>query len=376
MRIAQVCPFYKPIIGGVENHVYNISRELIKKGHEIEIITTKHGSKKNEEKIDGIKIKRCKILFSIGKFAKFWPGVFLKILKNKYDIVHTHCYRHPHTDLSLIASKIKENKVFLTTHNPFHIKGVRSLKEELMSSFYDNTSAYIFLRNFNKVMCTSKTEFPFMLKHGVKNKNLVYLPNGIEKKFFKKYNGKKFKKRYNIKEKIALCVGRIHKTKGLQFLINNIPKIIKKERIKFVFVGPDDGYKNELDKLAKKLNVKDHILFTGRISENEKLSAYSACDIFVLPSIYEPFGIVILEAMAQGKPVIATKFGGPSEIIQDNTNGFLFNPYKEFSNDIINVLQDKKLYKKISLNAVKRAKEYLWEKIADKVDKNYKTVFK
>jgi glycosyltransferase involved in cell wall biosynthesis len=183
------------------------------------------------------------------------------------------------------------------------------------------------------------------------------------------------KKKYNIKGKMILYVGRIYSyQKGLDYLIRAIPIILSKEtEIKFVMIGEDYGSKASLIKLAKKLKVEKYIIFTGHIPYNELLKAYAAADVFVLPSIFEPFGIVLLEAMASKKPIVATNVGGIPEIVKNGKNGILVRPKneEELADAILFLLSHEDQAKMMGINGYNMVKNYSWELIAKKIENVY-----
>ncbi|HDR53723.1 MAG TPA: glycosyltransferase family 1 protein [archaeon] len=138
------------------------------------------------------------------------------------------------------------------------------------------------------------------------------------------YNGidvKKFRQILHIGqnkpgEKVVLFVGRLTVQKGVWELLHAARLVIEKDpEVKFLIVGGGEWVK-ELIKLAIDLGIQNHVIFTGRVSEDELLAAYRICDLFVMPSVSEPFGIVALEAMASGKPVLVSKTSGVSEVVQ------------------------------------------------------------
>ncbi len=386
MRIIQISPFFYPVSGGMEKHVKQISLLLKKKGYNVTVLTSDSSRdghiKKRVETIDGINVFRFKTLISLGDFGKFWPGFVLKLIKDEYDIVHVHNYRHIHTILAAIVCFLRRKPCILTTHSPFHPLYLRRFLSRVFVFVYDRFLKFFIDQLFSKIILITSSEKKYF-KH-VPPRKLVSIPNGVENEMFKKVSSrlkKKIKRKYGLKdsEKKILYVGRIHPTKGIDFLLKVLKELIKKDKkYKLVLVGPlkNDYYFSSLLDFIKNNDLEKYIVFTGFVSEIEKTALYDVCDIFFLPSKYEPFGIVILESFARGKPVVSVESDGPRYLIKEGVNGFLvrYGDVDSAVNYIETLIQNKGLYKRISSNNRKKAREFVWDKIVDKLIKVYEEV--
>ncbi|MBU0894625.1 MAG: glycosyltransferase family 4 protein [Nanoarchaeota archaeon] len=373
MKIIQLTAFFLPVEGGMEQHVLNLCRELQKNNHSVEVICSDSMREGTifikKEKIQGIKITRYKTFWNITKLSKIFPGFIFDLFKKDYDLLHVHSYRQPYTLMGLIVAKLMKKKCIITTHCPLHQKGTRSRGTYFLAVLYDRIFGKI-ASKFNHIIGIANEEISFFSRYGINNKKITIIPNGITKKEFKIGNRQEFRKKYKIKKNdfVALFTGRIHKTKGLQnlkYAVDNLPKI------KFVFAGLNDGYMNYLKKMYCK---NKNVIFTGKIDHLKMPNAYAAADIFILPSDYEPFGISLLEAMAQRLPIISTNQGGPVDFITKDF-GFLINPknQKEWFNLINYLLKNPKKRKKMGKYAKKEAENYLWTNIGKKIIKVYET---
>lgn len=127
MRILHVSPFFLPVEGGLERHVYHVSLELLNRGHEVVVFTSNIDRKGRKlplhETLDGIEVRRFPVWLRIGEFGTFWP-TFMKHVKD-FDVVHLHNYRHPHALLGALVAKYRRIPNILTTHAPFHPPGSR-----------------------------------------------------------------------------------------------------------------------------------------------------------------------------------------------------------------------------------------------------------
>jgi glycosyltransferase involved in cell wall biosynthesis len=168
-----------------------------------------------------------------------------------------------------------------------------------------------------------------------------------------------------------LYAGRFDSGKGLEYLIEAIPHVVKKhDNCSFVFVG-DGATKQRAENLARKLNVSRHVVFEGFVPYDKISKYYQRCDIVVVPSVWqEPFGRSAIEAMACGKPVIATKAGGIPEVIADGKTGFIVEPAnsKAIANAIAVLLGDEEMRLKMGEQGKKIADEkYNAETVAKRV---------
>ncbi|MFA4887227.1 MAG: glycosyltransferase family 4 protein, partial [Candidatus Nanoarchaeia archaeon] len=230
--------------------------------------------------------------------------------------------------------------------------------------------AKMLLKKYKRVCAVSPLEVPFIQKFGVPKEKIVLVPNGIPADFFSEEEKRYFRVKWNLKENdmIVLSLSRLHKSKGFDVIVRVAGKF---PQVKFVIAGKDEGFKAELQQLIENLQVKN-VFLVGEIPEADKKKAFAAADIFVHPSHFEAFGIVVLEAMAQGKPVITSDVGGLPWVVKDAGLLFQDNNVNELEDRLKRLLYSGSLRKELSKNAVKRAKGLTWEKITDHLEKMYK----
>jgi glycosyltransferase involved in cell wall biosynthesis len=378
MKIAKISSFFWPVRGGMENHLYYEGREIIKLGHDLSIFTSDSArtgkiTKKTEE-IDGIKVKRHATWFKLSYFTPVFPSLINSVLFEDYDILHVHSYRQFH-NFAIIFAKLRGKPTVLSMHWPEYPNSVRNRFLNHIIKVYDKTIGPIILSIADKLIVQTEAEKLWLQKKfRIKSDKIEILPPGFDSFYLEKRNTKKFKETHKIKEKfIVLCIGRIHRSKRFDKLIKIASDF---KNTKFVFLGPDGGHKNELENLVKKLKISNKILFTGEVSEEEKLDALAACSVLVMPSDYEAFGIALIEAMAQGKPVIAANSGGMPCAV--GNCGLIFekeNVY-ELKQKLLKLLQNKKLRNKLSNLAKRRAESYTWQKLTGKLENIYNGLLK
>jgi glycosyltransferase involved in cell wall biosynthesis len=219
------------------------------------------------------------------------------------------------------------------------------------------------------VISVSRTVADQFQRIGAPNERITVIPNGVD---LEEYNclprKDAFRKRLRIRDdrKILLTIGRLERIKGFQYLIEALPKVLEKVSVDLIVGGPEFNYGAQLRKLAKERKVDDHVVFYGPMNQKEKLEAMAAADAIVVPSLYEGFGIVLLEAMAAGKPVVATTTGVAREVIRDGRNGFLIPPgdARTLAEKLCRLLTDNRLSSLISRQSRKAVKVFSWKTIA------------
>lgn len=209
--------------------------------------------------------------------------------------------------------------------------------------------------------------------YDVPEDKIIVIPNGVDIDEFKpdEERKKSVRERYGIKEDefVLMFSGYEFKRKGLKYIIEALPKV--KGNVKLLVVGEDNP---ELYKeLALKLGFLDNIIFAGFVPDISEY--YAASDIFVFPTRYEPFGLVITEAMASGVAVITSRNAGAAELMSDGHDGVLLNDstnQDEIAERINLLAEDEKLREQIGINARKTAEKYSWDEVAKRTMDVYK----
>src|SRR3989344_75346 len=377
MKIAHVCPFYKPAICGVGQVVYELTQRQLKEGYEVHVYTSDWDKnkriKQKEEVIEGVYVHRCYHWFRAVNFVTIWPSVFFKLLKQNFDVVHSHISGHAHAILAAFATKIKKIRHIHTTHCPW----TEAYRNKIgVYGYYISKYIYIpiLFKMVDKVIAITPWEIEFLLSYGCDKDKIKIIPNGMSDIFYKKIKNNDFRRKIKIsdKDKMVLFFGRLNITKGVDKLVE-VAKEISKERkdIYFVFRGPDEGMKNLVEKSSKE--DRNIILIKETRDKEEIAKTYQAADVYVLPSYREGLPLTLFEAYASGLPVVASPVNGISYELKEGENGFLVN-YGDVNNlkrKILEVLDNEKLAKKFSENNKKKAKNYSW----DIIEKRYMVVY-
>jgi len=379
MKIAHVCPFYKPAICGVGQVVYELTQRQLKEGHEVHVYTSDWDKnkriKQKEEIIEGVYVHRCYHWFRAVNFVTIWPSVFFKLLKQNFDVVHSHISGHAHAILAAFATKIKKIRHIHTTHCPW----TDAYRNKIgVYGYYISKYTYIpiLFKMVDKVIAITPWEIEFLLKYGCDKDKIKIIPNGMSDIFYKKIKNNDFRRKIKIsdKDKMVLFFGRLNITKGVDKLVEVAKEIIKERKdIHFVFRGPDEGMKNLVEKSSKE--DRNIILIKETRDKEEIAKTYQAADVYVLPSYREGLPLTLFEAMASGLPVIASPVNGIPYEMKEPENGFLvkYGDLSSLKKRILQILDDKKLAKKISENNKEKAKNYDWDLIYKKTMGLYKS---
>ncbi|NHV46012.1 MAG: glycosyltransferase family 4 protein [Candidatus Verstraetearchaeota archaeon] len=371
---------YPPhIIGGLGKHVYHISKALASKNIDTTVITYTDGTSKSEEIIDNVRVLRVNpYSLRYPDFTSWIHGMNLlmieKALKFKnFDIIHVHDWL---TALAGINIKHIMRKPLIATIHSTELgrrRGYLSNDHEK----HIHEVEWILTYEAWRIICCSN----YMVNE-VSNffqcplNKIVRIYNGIDPNSLLPSNNVNRRKYAEDYEKIVLFVGRLVYEKGPHILIE-AANILRRNDIKFLFVG-EGSMKPYLLELGKKLGLSEKLYFLGHIPDDILYAIYKMASVAVFPSLYEPFGIVALEAMALGTPVIASAVGGLNEIIINGYNGIKVTPGSayELAEAIVKIIDDPSLSKKLIENAKNFVKNFTWEKAAEETIKLYEEVIR
>ena len=313
---------------------YQVSRELVKKKHEVVVYTSDAKDFvsrlriDSDNDVDGIRVHyfRNFALALVKKFKLFVTPRLVSRAKEeveKFDVIHLHEYRTFQNIVMAHYAKKYGVPYVLQAHGSLP----RIVAKQWLKWIYDVLFGYRLLRDASKVIALSRLEAEQYRGMGVPEKKIAVIPNGIDLSEYANLPPKgSFRKKFGIDdhEQIVLYVGRIHRTKGIDFLIKAYAYLVKNMKINdvlLVIAGPDDGYLSEAMSLAGSLGLNDEVLFVGMLPEEDKISAYVDSNITVNVEPKNVFGLVPLEAAACSTPVIVSKGNAVSKIINNGKFG-------------------------------------------------------
>ncbi|MEM2900793.1 MAG: glycosyltransferase family 4 protein, partial [Thermoplasmata archaeon] len=234
------------------------------------------------------------------------------------------------------------------------------------------------LSNSDRIIATTETYAA--TSRSVWNTNPIVIPNAVDcKRFNPSVDSKNVRKRFGLENSdVVLYVGRLVHHKGLEYLIESAKYGDK--NTKYLIVG-DGPYRGKLEEIVRRLKIQNRILFIGKVSNKDLPYYFSACDVFVLPSVsrLEAFGLVALEAMATEKPVVVSNIPGVREVITEGVEGLHAEPMnaKDIAEKIKIILRDKELAKKMGKEGRKKVEEkFKWEMVAERIEAVYEDVLK
>jgi 1,4-alpha-glucan branching enzyme len=374
--------FHPFMIGGAEWYVYNISRELVKSGNDVTVFTAasyRGETAPPEETVEGVHVKRIPLKLDWSYRVKLWDGLSDALKKEPFDVIHTYDYAQKHSIDALEAAKAARVGTALTIFD-VHSSIPRSWYKQVPMRYFDG-------------YCARRT-FPLATRILVRAPDLLkglpeiqrwegkvrVSPSGVRPESFSRYDGEEFRRRYSIEgSPMVLFLGRINPLKGPQLIIEAAPSLVTEfPDIALVFVGPDQsGYVGHLRARASQLGVASHVHFTGMISDfDQKMQAYSACDLFCLPTSYEGTSQAIFEAMTQGKPIVATRTGGIPYQIEDEREGYLveYGDVSDLAGAITKTLRDLAKAKEMGTRARERAMGFQYPNLAASLLKTYEEI--
>ena len=376
MKILMLTWEYPPrIVGGIARVVHDLSKRLIKDGHEVTVITYRDGNVPEYENDKGVEVYRVdNYMIHPNNFIDWIMQLnFNMIAKateviNKeggFDVIHAHDWL-----VTYAAKSLKQS------FNLPMVATIHATEAGRNSGIHDDTQRYI--NDTEWLLTYEATEVivnsNYMKGHvqglfGLPFDKISVIPNGINLNNFtgidRDYD---FRRRFAMdNEKIILYVGRLVYEKGVQHLISAMPKILENYHDSKLVIAGKGGMIDELKSQVESMGLSNKVYFTGYLNQKEVQKMYKCADVAVFPSTYEPFGIVALEAMLSENPIVVSDIGGLNEIVQHKENGmktYCGNP-NSIADAILELLYDHKLCAEITKKAKNKVRnEYNWNKIS------------
>jgi len=368
LKILLVSDIFYPHTGGVSEHILYLWKNLNQMGHLTKILAPSFG--KNYPYVDEKIIRMGRAIkfpknrsFSVMSFGITLPWQVRHFLEaEKFDVIHLHGTIAP--SLPYLALKYSRAKNFVTFHSAYEESFGYVLWEPVLEQYF---------RRINGMIAVSTVARDCVMRYFPIGECRI-IPNGIDTERFRP-DVPEIEELKGYYPKV-LFVGRFEPRKGLKYLLMAFPDVVKEfPGAKLIVVG--EGFLEHYYRRYIEEHIKENVIFVGYVKPEELPRYYASCDIYCSPATgAESFGIVLLEAMASGKPIVASDIPGYRTILQDGVEGLLFEPMnpEALAEKIIYLLKRPELMKKFGRAGREKAIRYDWKYITKQVLDFYKEV--
>lgn len=364
LKIALICDWYLPRVGGIEIQMHGLARSLIACGHDVRVITSCPGP----DLIDGVRVYRLKVPLIPGVKLSYGPVTerrLRELLEREHvDVIHGHYLLSSLTHLGIYLGRQLDIPTVFTHHSlnaEFHNRPLL-IAVPLMLSFFGLVLFHRFLRHasfYPSVVTAVSNAVAADMSIVFRNKKIPVLPNGINTE---KWRCEKVRHgRFNI-----MSVMRLARSKDPMTLIRAIPEINSRlpEDLRPVYTIIGDGpERKRIQREITRLHIADQVLLAGLRTHKEIKRQFAITDLFLLPSRQEGFGIAALEALSAGIPVVGMNRGGLMDIVEQGRNGFLADSFEEFVEYSVELIVDRDKRRRMSRTAGEMAEMFSWEEV-------------
>lgn len=365
MRVCLVSDPYHPYPSGVSEYTRHLARHLRRRGHDVTILTTHYPGEQAEDGV--VRVGRVMFIPMNKSFATMSTGLEIPrrvkdlLWAGRYDVVHTNGPFPP--SISFFALHYSRSVNITTFHSTgfgYHRRGAACF-QRVFRHYREKLSAMI------AVSTTARDTFlPYFPG------DFRIIPNGVDTDMF----STNVMPRQDLPSGSPriLYVGRLDLRKGVMELIRAMPRVMEElpdARLVVVGKGP---LQDQSRAVVRDLGLSGSVFFAGFVSSQDLPSYYASCDVYCSPALGgESFGIVLLEAMATGKPVVASRIPGYDQVIVDGVNGLFFDPRdpRSIARAIIRVARETGLRESLVRGGLASATELSWTNIARKTEELY-----
>ncbi|MDR0978801.1 MAG: glycosyltransferase family 4 protein [Lachnospiraceae bacterium] len=376
MKILMLTWEYPPrIVGGIARVVHDLSKRLIKDGHDVYVVTYKEGDAPEYENDKGVNVYRVdNYMINPNNFIDWVMQLNFNMVskvneiiqkEGNFDVIHAHDW------LVAYAAKTLKNSYKTPLVSTIHAteSGRNSGIHDEVQRYINDTEWLLTYESSEVVVNSNYMKNELQRLFGLPYEKINVISNGIN---LTNFTGVErdyvFRRQYAAdNEKIILYMGRLVYEKGIQHLISAMPKILSAYNDTKLVIAGKGGMVEELKQQVESMGISNKVYFTGYLNSKQVTKMYKCADVSVFPSTYEPFGIVALEAMLAGVPVVVSDIGGLNEIVTHGYDGIksYAGNANSIADSILSLLYDPQLCTTVTKNAKTKVKnEYNWSKIA------------
>ena len=390
MKIAELATRYPPGPGGVERHVREVSVRLVQRGHSVDVFTTdlyreypwmRLGPEvPRDEVVDGVAVHRLPAWTLPSELHyPFFRGLDKALAEAAPELVHAHTYGTNHAAAAARYARKTGRPFVLSAHyHPiWSIEG--GWLRHRIRGFYDRQLAAPILASAKRVIVQTHEEERLLRVPGFPIPPVEIVPPGYTPLPAPPEGDRPFARSLGIEGPFLLFVGRLASNKGLLELVDAFTRLAQHDpTATLVLVGEDGGMRPAVERNIAARSLGGRVRITGYVADERLLaSAFREARLFVLPSEYEAFGLVLLEALAQGTPAVASRVGGIPEFLEDGKAGRLVPPNEPvgLANAILTLWDDETTRKKFG--AYGRdvvVPKYSWERVVDELERIFRDV--
>ncbi|HXW67042.1 MAG TPA: glycosyltransferase family 4 protein [Thermoplasmata archaeon] len=364
-RVLELTQRFPPALGGVERHVEQLARELAAAGARVEVVTTDlmrdrpfaRGAFGPSDASVTVRRHRAvrwvPVRHGLGIAA---PGMLVDALRAPTDVLHAHAFGYFPTWAGRVAHDLRGVPLVITPHSDPGTGTGASL-------LYARAVRRATLRRADRIVALTHVEADALARDGVDERRIRVIPNGVDLDEF----SARAPRPAGPEDPIVLFVGRLYpEQKGIETLVEAFASLARTRAARLRLVGEDWGGLAAAERIARERGIAGRLTATGPVPRAALLGEYARADLLVLPSRFEPFGIVLLEAMAAGLPVVASRVGGIPEVVADGRTGLLVPPGEPgpLAEAIGSLLDDPIRASRLGAAGRARAASFAWPRLA------------
>ncbi|HUI38644.1 MAG TPA: glycosyltransferase family 4 protein [Thermoplasmata archaeon] len=384
MKIAELSTRYPPGPGGVERHVHEISRRFAGRGHDVSVFTTElyrefpwqplDRTVPRREVSEGVRVTRLPAFSLPGELHyPFFRGLLAELERARPDVVHVHTYGTHQVAVARRLLRRRGIPFVLTAHyHPiWSIEG--GWLRHRLRGFYDRRLAGPLVAAAARVVVQGREEERLLRANGLALPPVVTIPPGLTPGPAELPDRRTLERALGVQGPFLLFVGRLASNKGLLHLVEAFATLGRHDpTAELVLLGEDGGMRSKVEARVAALGLSGRVRFPGFVADEALLgAAFAAARLFVLPSDYEAFGLVLLEALARGTPVVASRVGGIPEVVEEGRAGRLVAPGDApgLAQALVDLWDDEATRARFGeYGRTEVAPRYSWDRVVDRLE--------